>query len=129
MSTPRSLNLPKGVEATTIETSRGAFATHAIRVTDAVAHVLLIPGWTGSKEDFTPILPLLASVGFDATAYDQRGQFETPRHASSSRSAASISPEKMSDVAILKRQLGLSGCSAATPRNISAAFTCALSWE
>ena len=74
----KSLDLPKGVEATTIETSRGAFATHAIRVTDPVAHVLLIPGWTGSKEDFTPILPLLASVGFDATAYDQRGQFETP---------------------------------------------------
>ena len=42
------------------------------------AHVLLIPGWTGSKEDFTPLLPLLADAGFDATAYDQRGQFETP---------------------------------------------------
>ncbi|HUS21424.1 MAG TPA: alpha/beta hydrolase [Aeromicrobium sp.] len=78
MSTPTSLKLPPGVAATTIETSRGPFATHAIRVPDPVAHVLLIPGWTGSKEDFTPILPLLASVGFDATAYDQRGQFETP---------------------------------------------------
>jgi pimeloyl-ACP methyl ester carboxylesterase len=42
------------------------------------AHVLLIPGWTGSKEDFTPLLPLLAEAGFHATAYDQRGQFETP---------------------------------------------------
>ena len=78
MSTPTSLELPAGVAATTIETSRGPFATHAIRVPDPVAHVLLIPGWTGSKEDFTPMLPLLASVGFDATAYDQRGQFETP---------------------------------------------------
>lgn len=78
MSTPTSLDLPKGVTATTIETSRGPFATHAVRVPDPVAHVLLIPGWTGSKEDFTPLLPLLASVDFDATAYDQRGQFETP---------------------------------------------------
>jgi len=78
MSTPKSLDLPEGVAATTIETSRGPFATHAVRVPDPVAHVLLIPGWTGSKEDFTPLLPLLASVGFDATAYDQRGQFETP---------------------------------------------------
>ena len=78
MSTPTSLKLPPGVAAMTIETGRGPFATHAIRVPDPVAHVLLIPGWTGSKEDFTPILPLLASVGFDATAYDQRGQFETP---------------------------------------------------
>jgi pimeloyl-ACP methyl ester carboxylesterase len=78
MSTPTSLELPPGVSATTIETSRGPFATHAMRVPDPVAHVLLIPGWTGSKEDFTPMLPLLASVGFDSTAYDQRGQFETP---------------------------------------------------
>jgi pimeloyl-ACP methyl ester carboxylesterase len=78
MSTPKSLELPEGVAATTIETSRGPFATHAVRVPDATAHVLLIPGWTGSKEDFTPLLPLLASIGFDATAYDQRGQFETP---------------------------------------------------
>jgi pimeloyl-ACP methyl ester carboxylesterase len=78
MSTPKTLELPEGVAATVIETSRGPFATHAIRVPDPVAHVLLIPGWTGSKEDFTPLLPLLATVGFDATAYDQRGQFETP---------------------------------------------------
>lgn len=78
MSTPKSLDLPDGVAATTIETGRGPFAAHAVRVADPVAHVLLIPGWTGSKEDFTPLLPLLASAGFDASAYDQRGQFETP---------------------------------------------------
>lgn len=78
MSTPRSLELPAGVAATTIETTRGRFAAHVVRVADPLAHVLLIPGWTGSKEDFTPLLPLLAAAGFDATAYDQRGQFETP---------------------------------------------------
>jgi pimeloyl-ACP methyl ester carboxylesterase len=78
MSTPQSLALPEGVEPTTIESDRGPFAAHVIRVPDPLAHVLLVPGWTGSKEDFTPMLPLLASVGFDATAYDQRGQFETP---------------------------------------------------
>lgn len=78
MSTPRTLTLPEGVTATTVETSRGPFAAHVIRVPDPLAHVLLIPGWTGSKEDFTPMLPLLASIGLDATAYDQRGQFETP---------------------------------------------------
>jgi pimeloyl-ACP methyl ester carboxylesterase len=41
-------------------------------------HVVLIPGWTGSKEDFTPLLPLLAAAGLDVTTYDQRGQYETP---------------------------------------------------
>ncbi len=78
MSTPRTLTLPEGVEATGIETPAGTFAAHVTRVDTPKAHVLLIPGWTGSKEDFTPLLPLLADVGYDATAYDQRGQFETP---------------------------------------------------
>ena len=77
MSTPRTLTLPEGVEATGIETPAGTFAAHVVRVSRPAAHVLLIPGWTGSKEDFTPLLPLLAAAGFDATAYDQRGQFET----------------------------------------------------
>lgn len=81
MSVPRSLDLPFGVEAVDVETTRGHFAAHRIRTSGAVGHVLLIAGWTGSKEDFTPLLPLLASAGFDATAYDQRGQFETPGHA------------------------------------------------
>lgn len=78
MSTPRTLTLPEGVEATTISTQVGAFAAHVARVDAPSAHVLLIPGWTGSKEDFTPLLPLLTAAGYDATAYDQRGQFETP---------------------------------------------------
>jgi pimeloyl-ACP methyl ester carboxylesterase len=78
MSTPRTLTLPEGVEATAVETPVGAFAAHIARADAPTAHVLLIPGWTGSKEDFTPLLPLLAAAGFDATAYDQRGQFETP---------------------------------------------------
>jgi pimeloyl-ACP methyl ester carboxylesterase len=70
--------LPEGVEAATIATPAGTFAAHVARVASPSSHVLLIPGWTGSKEDFTPVLPLLAAAGFDATAYDQRGQFETP---------------------------------------------------
>jgi len=78
MSTPKSLVLPPGVEAVTIETPRGGFAAHGVRTDGAVGHVLLVPGWTGSKEDFTPLLPLLAAAGFDATTYDQRGQYETP---------------------------------------------------
>lgn len=81
MSVPKSLALPPGVEAVEIETARGSFAAHRIRTPGVPVHVLLVPGWTGSKEDFTPLLPLLAAAGFDATAYDQRGQFETAGHA------------------------------------------------
>jgi len=77
MSVPKTLDLPAGVAAVTIATPRGRFAAHVIHADNPVAHVLLIPGWTGSKEDFTPLLPLLATAGFDVTAYDQRGQYET----------------------------------------------------
>lgn len=78
MSTPQTLTVPEGVESTRVDTPRGSFAAHVARVDDPVGHVLLVPGWTGSKEDFTQLLPLLAQARFDATAYDQRGQFETP---------------------------------------------------
>ena len=40
--------------------------------------VLLVPGWTGSKEDFGPILEPLGEAGFWVTAIDQRGQFRSP---------------------------------------------------
>jgi pimeloyl-ACP methyl ester carboxylesterase len=39
--------------------------------------VLLVPGYTGSKEDFLPLLRPLARAGFRAVAMDQRGQFES----------------------------------------------------
>jgi pimeloyl-ACP methyl ester carboxylesterase len=39
--------------------------------------VLLVPGYTGSKEDFWHLLPLLARAGHPATAIDLRGQYES----------------------------------------------------
>lgn len=40
--------------------------------------VLLVAGFTGSKEDFSPTLPLLAEAGWRVVAIDQRGQHESP---------------------------------------------------
>jgi pimeloyl-ACP methyl ester carboxylesterase len=40
--------------------------------------VLLVPGWTGSKEDFGPILEPLGEAGYLVTAVDLRGQFRSP---------------------------------------------------
>jgi pimeloyl-ACP methyl ester carboxylesterase len=40
--------------------------------------VVLVPGYTGSKEDFRLVLQPLADAGWHAVAYDQRGQFESP---------------------------------------------------
>lgn len=71
------LRLPEGVTRTEIQTGRGVFAALT-----AVPHrrrgtVLLVPGWTGSKEDFIALLPLLLDAGWAAVSYDQRGQFES----------------------------------------------------
>lgn len=40
--------------------------------------VLCVPGYTGSKEDFGPLLAPLAAAGYRAIAVDQRGQYESP---------------------------------------------------
>ncbi|WP_245907320.1 alpha/beta fold hydrolase [Leucobacter massiliensis] len=39
--------------------------------------VLLVPGMTGSKEDFTLMLPLLAAAGCRVESYDLAGQYES----------------------------------------------------
>jgi pimeloyl-ACP methyl ester carboxylesterase len=43
-----------------------------------VGTLLLLPGYTGSKEDFAPILDPLCANGFRALAVDLPGQFESP---------------------------------------------------
>jgi pimeloyl-ACP methyl ester carboxylesterase len=42
------------------------------------APVLLVPGYTGSKEDFAAVLAPLAAAGHRVVAMDMRGQFESP---------------------------------------------------
>ncbi|WP_375385548.1 alpha/beta fold hydrolase [uncultured Microbacterium sp.] len=39
--------------------------------------VVIIPGFTGAKEDYADLLPLLAEQGWDAWAYSQRGQADS----------------------------------------------------
>ena len=80
MSTPTSLELPDGVRRTTIHTARGAFAALEAVPGSGVCErdaALLVPGYTGSKEDFLAILDLLADDSRHVIAIDQRGQFET----------------------------------------------------
>ena len=38
------------------------------------SRALLVPGYTGSKEDYAPVLPFLGESGWDVLAYSQRGQ-------------------------------------------------------
>jgi len=80
VSTPTSLDLPGGVRRTTIHTSRGAFAALEAAPASGVCEreaALLVPGYTGSKEDFLAILDLLADGSRQVIAMDMRGQFET----------------------------------------------------
>lgn len=80
MSRPTSLALDDSVRRHDIETDRGTFVTWLCSPGDSSlphGNVLLVPGFTGSKEDFAPLLPLLADAGWQVATYDQRGQFET----------------------------------------------------
>ena len=80
MSTPTSLELPDRVRRTTIRTARGAFAALEAAPASGVCErdaALLVPGYTGSKEDFLAILDLLADDSRHVVAIDMRGQFET----------------------------------------------------
>ncbi|MFE4207719.1 alpha/beta fold hydrolase [Streptomyces goshikiensis] len=77
MSKPPRLTLPSDARAYLLATARGEFAVH-----EAGAPVrgtaLLVPGYTGSKEDFIGMLEPLAAAGYRVVAVDGRGQHESP---------------------------------------------------
>ncbi len=77
MSKPPRLTLPPRARAYLLDTARGAFAVH-----EAGAPVrgtaLLVPGFTGSKEDFIALLEPLADAGYRVVAVDGRGQYQSP---------------------------------------------------
>jgi len=80
VSTPTSLELPDRVRRTSIRTARGVFAALEAAPASGVCErdaALLVPGYTGSKEDFLAILDLLADDSRHVVAIDMRGQFET----------------------------------------------------
>lgn len=83
MSRPPFLALPDGVRATTVATPRGPLAAIVAGATGGGAEptkvpVLLVPGYTGSKEDFIAVLAPIAAAGHPVVAVDLRGQFESP---------------------------------------------------
>jgi pimeloyl-ACP methyl ester carboxylesterase len=75
MSPFGGLPLPDGVEASRLRLSAVELtALRARPAGEARATALLVPGFTGSKEDHRVLLPLLAERGIDAWAISQRGQ-------------------------------------------------------
>lgn len=70
---------PHSAAAGSITTERGSFAVlDASPDGEARGTVLLVPGYTGSKEDFAPLLDPLAAQGYRVVAIDQRGQYHSP---------------------------------------------------
>ena len=67
-----------GVAPVTLRTTVGELTgLHATPDVPPRGTVVLVPGFTGSKEDFLPLLPLLAAHGWDVWAYSQRGQADS----------------------------------------------------
>ncbi|MFD7720901.1 alpha/beta fold hydrolase [Streptomyces sp. NPDC059814] len=78
MSRPPTFTPPPCTRARTLRTSRGDFAVlDASPRTARRGTALLLPGFTGSKEDFIALLEPLADAGYRAVAVDGRGQYET----------------------------------------------------
>jgi pimeloyl-ACP methyl ester carboxylesterase len=79
MSAVSNLPLPPGVRAHPIDIPGGPLA-----VLDAEPEgehrgtVVMVPGFTGSKEDFRYVLKPLAEQGFRVVSIDQRGAFQSP---------------------------------------------------
>jgi pimeloyl-ACP methyl ester carboxylesterase len=80
MSVPHHLDLGPLVAPTRVTAATGELAALVATPPAGVplrTPVLAVPGYTGSKEDFLHLLPLLAEAGHPATAIDLRGQYES----------------------------------------------------
>ncbi|URN15144.1 MULTISPECIES: alpha/beta fold hydrolase [Streptomyces] len=78
MSRPPTFVPPPCARARTLRTARGPFAVlDAAPSGPARGTALLLPGYTGSKEDFIAMLEPLADAGYRVVAVDGRGQYET----------------------------------------------------
>lgn len=81
MSTPPFLALPPGARRVEVALASGPLAAlEAVPepALDAGAELVCVPGFTGSKEDFLPILSPLARAGVRVLSVDQRGQCDSP---------------------------------------------------
>lgn len=77
---PRSVTRPVGVRPEPLDVPGGelaALVSEPAPGTGQRRSVVLVPGFTGSKEDFLDLLALLSAAGHLALAYDQRGQYES----------------------------------------------------
>lgn len=80
MSTPPFVDLPPHTAAVQLPTAGGPLAALRATPPDGVSRhgtAVLVPGYTGSKEDFIAVMAPLAQTGYEVIALDQRGQNES----------------------------------------------------
>lgn len=77
MSTPPRVTLPETAVVEQWQLRGGHRAVLHSRLSDADEWVVMIPGFTGSKEDFIALPDLLADSGVGMLTFDQFGQYES----------------------------------------------------
>ncbi|MEU1704887.1 alpha/beta hydrolase [Streptomyces sp. NPDC005706] len=107
MSRPATFVPPAGARAYSLRTARGEFAVVDAPVADGVEPrgvALLLPGFTGSKEDFNPLHVPLAERGYRTLAVDGRGQFESdgPEHDESAYAQEELARDVLAQVAAVE---------------------------
>ncbi|BAJ30650.1 MULTISPECIES: alpha/beta hydrolase [Kitasatospora] len=103
MSTPPFLELPSCARAGRVAGLAALWGEPAGAVRGTA---LLVPGFTGSKEDFIALLEPLAGAGFRTVAVDLRGQYES---AGPDDPAAYTVPALAADVRAVTAALGADG--------------------
>ncbi|GAA5212086.1 alpha/beta fold hydrolase [Microbacterium kyungheense] len=68
--------LPEDAVRDAVDAPSGRLARVTMGPADG-PRVVLVPGMTGSKEDFTLMMPLFAAAGFRVESFDLAGQFES----------------------------------------------------
>ncbi|MFS4094385.1 alpha/beta fold hydrolase, partial [Streptomyces sp. AF1A] len=105
---------PPGARAYSLRTARGEFAVVDAPVAagvEAKGVALLLPGFTGSKEDFNPLHVPLAERGYRTVAVDGRGQYESdgPEHDEAAYAQEELARDVLAQAAALGQPVHLLG--------------------
>jgi pimeloyl-ACP methyl ester carboxylesterase len=114
MSRPPTFTPPPGARAYSLRTARGEFAVVDSPVADGAVPrgtALLLPGFTGSKEDFNPLHETLGARGYRTVAVDGRGQYESdgPEHDESAYAQGELARDALAQAAALGTPVHLVG--------------------
>ncbi|MDG9694656.1 alpha/beta hydrolase [Streptomyces sp. Alain-F2R5] len=114
MSRNAAFTPPSDARAYRLRTERGEFAVVDSPVadgTEARGTVLMLPGFTGSKEDFTLLHEPLGRRGYRTVAVDGRGQYESdgPEHDETVYAQAELARDVLAQVAALGTRVHLLG--------------------